>query len=294
MKRIAISLIPLFISCGGNHQADLYNGRLETKTVTVSSETAGTIDSVCVEEGQQVKKNQLLAVIDARRYQALYRQQEARLREAELNRTTLDAQIAQLKSHLDLAEQTLTKTETLVKDGAVTPQSRDELAAQVTGVKAQMEGLLNQQHILTAKIDQLKAAMDIARINLNDTVITSPLDGTLLTVLHQPGETAAPGLALFEIADLSFLEATIYVSLERLPDITIGGKANIFVDGVDSPFEGTIRWIASEAEFTPKTILTKETRTTLVYAVKIRVPNRAGRLKIGMPADVELIQSTGD
>ena len=126
----------------------------------------------------------------------------------------------------------------------------------------------------------------MTQISLGEAKIISPINSVVLNRFLDKDELAAPGRTLLELADLSNMKITIYVSTEELSRVKIGDKVKVKVDGVDKMLEGTVYWIANESEFTPKTILTEETRTTLVYAVKVSVPNPDGVLKIGMPVDV--------
>ncbi|MBN2414553.1 efflux RND transporter periplasmic adaptor subunit [bacterium] len=293
MKKLCIALAALLFSCGNNHHTAVYNGRLEAETVTISAAAAGTIDSLFTEEGATVAKGERLALIDSRRYAAELRRQKALLHEVRLNGETLQSHIQELRPQLDLAERTLAKTETLLREGAATEQQRDELRSRAQALRAKMDGLVTQEKIIASKTEQLAAAVEVAALNYDDTRISAPLEGTILNVYRRPGESAAPGIPLFEIADLRHLEATIYIPLASLPSLQPGQRVLVTADGGYGPFPGTVSWIASEAEFTPKTIFTRETRATLVYAVKIEVPNEEGRLKIGMPVDVELIPPEG-
>jgi HlyD family secretion protein len=108
----------------------------------------------------------------------------------------------------------------------------------------------------------------------------------VLNVFRHEGELAAVGTPLLEVADLSTLRVEVYVPLEKLAPLRVGGPAQVSAEGLPDSLKGTVSWIASEAEFTPKTILTQETRTTLVYRVRVLVPNPEGALKVGMPVDV--------
>jgi HlyD family secretion protein len=130
--------------------------------------------------------------------------------------------------------------------------------------------------------------MDLTEIAILDARIVSPVDGVVLERFHQPGELAAVGTPLLELADLSVMTVEIYLPLADLASISLGQQAAVSVDGLPQTLTGTVKWISSESEFTPKTILTRETRSTLVYGVKIRVPNPDGALKVGMPVGVKL------
>ena len=117
--------------------------------------------------------------------------------------------------------------------------------------------------------------------------IINPVNGTVLTKYVEPNEITAFGKPLYKIADLSTMQLRVYISETQLANIKIGQEVTIKIDDADTmkSYKGTISWIASEAEFTPKIIQTKEERVALVYAVKVDVKND-GSLKIGMPAEL--------
>lgn len=275
------------ISCNnGNDNAITYNGRVEADIISVSAQVGGTIDEVSVDEGDAVKKNQLLMKINTDKIELQLKSQQAQIIELQANLAANAAQIKQVDAQLKLAQQTLDKTKKLVNEGAATEQQQDELESEVDVLRAQKEALLTNKKMLQAKEQQLYAAIELTQISLSDARIISPIDGLVLNRFLDKGELVTPGRILIELADLSNMEITIYVSTEELSRVKIGNKVKINVDGLEKMLEGKIHWIASESEFTPKTILTEETRTTLVYAVKISVTNPDGVLKIGMPVDV--------
>jgi len=256
--------------------------------IRLAAEATGRIDSVAVDEGDPVRKGQLLVRIDTGRLEAELRRQEAQIEEVHATWGSVQAQMRQVRSERDLARETLKKTETMLTQGAATTQTRDELKSRVDVFDAQLEALRSNLSVLEAKERQLEAATDVTRIAIDDARVTSPVGGVVINRLVNPGEHAAPGARLLEIADLGEMEATIYIPLTELNAVTLGRGARVLVDGVDRTFPATVAWISSEAEFTPKTILTEETRTSLVYAVKLRVPNPDGIFKIGMPVEVVL------
>jgi HlyD family secretion protein len=135
----------------------------------------------------------------------------------------------------------------------------------------------------------LKAQMDQVNDQLAKCIVINPVDGTVLTKYAEPKEVAAPGKPLYKIADLSFLFLRAYITGDQVPQIKLDQKVKVLTDdGADKYLEhdGTISWISDKAEFTPKTIQTKEERANLVYAIKIKVPND-GSLKIGMYGEVK-------
>lgn len=289
VSAILIVSLLITISCDdADKNGRRYDGRLETETVTLSAQLSGTIDSVLAEEGQQVRRGQLLARINADKIRVQRKQKEAQLREIDANLTALNAQIDQARAQYDLVKKNLAKTERMLNEGAATEQKRDELQTQFEVYRSKIAGLNAQKQALTNKQEQVKAALELVAIQLEDARVKAPTDGVVLNRLKEPGEWAAPGQPLLEIADLSKMEATVYVPLDKLNGVRIGQRADVHIDGREEPFTAKVRWIADEAEFTPKTILTEETRTTLVYAVKLEVPNPEGILKIGMPVWVVL------
>lgn len=289
-------------SCSGNSNHFAYTGRMDVNPITISSQASGVIDSLNVAEGDPVKKGQVLGQINTDRLVAQRKQQEAQLTELDVRRsaaqaqiTQAKAQIAQAQAQLHLAQETLEKTEKVLAQGGATQQRRDELSTQVqvdranlAAGNANLAALQSNYKLIAAQENELRAGMDITDISIRDAVITSPINGVILNKFHYAGELAAVGTPLLELADLSEMTVEIYVPLSKLGQVTIGKHATITVDGESKQLSGTVYWISSEAEFTPKTILTQETRTTLVYGVKIRVPNPNGILKIGMPVDVQL------
>ena len=281
-----LSVLFLFSCTAGDKDNPIYNGRLESDIVRISAQSAGVVDTLTVEEGQEVHKGQLLLVINSDKIKLRLQQQQLQKQEISLNMQGLQARLQELNAQLNLAQKTLKKTLNMITAGAATDQKKDELAAQVSVLTAKKEALNAQMQTVANKKKQIEKAIELTRLSLNETRILSPAEGRILNQFIYRGELAVPGKALFEIADLSRMEAEIYLPLEELGNVKLGQEAKISVDGQENSFKGTVKWISSTSEFTPKTILTKETRTTLVYQVKITLSNPDGILKIGMPVDV--------
>ena len=290
MKKIfLLLLINLFWACSDGNDKELYfDGRLETDIIKISAKTSGNLDSIFVDEGDMVKSGQLLAVVETDRLRLQQQQQQAQLAEINANNAALDAQQKQLKAQQQLNEDMVVKTKDMLQKGASTAQKLDELNTQNTVLLAQLEAVKAQKQALQNKKQQLLAGLALTELNIKDSRLSAPQVGIILNRYFNVSELVSPGMAIFELADLSYLEATIYVSLKRLTDLKLNQNVQVLVDDVDEKFLGTVQWIASEAEFTPKTILTEETRTSLVYAVKIKVNNEQGKLKIGMPVQVQV------
>ena len=294
MKKLIlfIASLSLFACNNGEENLSTFNGRLDVDIIRISAKTSGEIDSLFIDEGQTVIKSQSLAVIETDRLKLQMEQQDAQLAELNANARALDAQAKQIKAQIKLNKDLLTKTTDLVKNGAATSQKLDDLTTQKEVLEAQLESVLANRAALDDKRKQIDAAIQITQLNLKDSHVTAPVNGTILNRYHNLKELVNPGMVLFDMADVSVMDATIYIPLSELNRVRLNQKVSVKVDGISNNLEGTVYWIASEAEFTPKTILTEETRTSLVYAVKIRINNTDGKLKIGMPVDV-LIEQEG-
>jgi len=286
---VSFAMALLLVACSGNNgEKVVYNGRLESDIIRISAEVGGKIDTLNVQEGQSIKKGQLLAVINSDKIQVRLTQQMSQFKEVNIGQLALKAQEKELNAQVKLTKTTLVKTQNMVASGAATDQKLDELETQLEVLLAKQEALKIQEILLDNKKEQLTSTIELTKISLMDARISAPLDGQVINRFVNIGELCAPGMALFEIADLSNLEASIYLPLDLLGEVKLASTVEVSVDGQEEAFKGSVKWISSESEFTPKTILTEETRTTLVYRVKVEVPNPDGVLKIGMPVDVTL------
>ncbi|NOG45989.1 MAG: HlyD family efflux transporter periplasmic adaptor subunit [Calditrichaeota bacterium] len=287
MKNLTYIFLLFIFACNeGQDEITVYNGRIESETVRISAKTVGDIDSVLVDEGESVKKGQLLAVINTDKTKLRKKIQQAQLNEISANHASIQAQLKQLEAQLALGNLNLGKIENMLSKGAATQSQKDDIQTQVDVLMAKQTALKTQFNVIASKKEQLNATIDLTNLSIQDARIYAPINGVILSRFHTEGEGTAPGVPLFEMADLQKMTASIYVPLEELPDIQLSQSADIFISGKENSIKGSVSWIASESEFTPKTILTKETRNTLVYAVEISIENPDGLLKIGMPVDV--------
>lgn len=290
-KLIAVITILILFSCSDNNNgAFRFNGRLEVDVIKVSAKTSGEIDSLFTDEGEKVTAGQNLAVVEQDRLNIQLQQQQAQLGEIDANVRSMNSQIRQINAQLKLNEDLIVKTKDLINSGAATTQKLDELMTQNEVYKSQIEAAKAGIDALADKRKQVKAAIALTGLNLKDSRIKAPVNGMILNRYHNLKELVNPGMVLFDVANLDEMDATIYVPLADLNRVKLNQSVTVQVDGIEEDLTGKVTWIASEAEFTPKTILTDETRTSLVYAVKIRIDNQDGRLKIGMPVDVLIAQ----
>ncbi len=277
----------LLLSCSGNGEGDVYMGRLEAEKTVISARIAGELKELNVREGDLVTKGQILGRVDTESLEIQRIQQDARIKELKKQQQIALYRIDQAQVQQKLTRDTLAKTQNLLASGGATEQKRDELDVQVRVGETNLQILQTQYELLLVQELELRAGQDLLTLSIRKASLEAPAEGTVLNRYHQPGELVALGTPLLETADLTALDLFIYLPLRVLPRVKIGQTVSVSVTGEEAPREGTLVWIASEGEFTPKTILTDETKDTLVYEVKIRVENGGGELKIGMPADVQ-------
>lgn len=296
MKKII--LLALFIgftfsSCKKNETNFDATGTFEATETIISSEANGKIVSLNILEGQNLEANQVIGAIDSLQLHLKKEQLLAQIKAILSKRPDAGKQIATLESQIATAKREKVRFEKLVKAEAATTKQLDDIDAQIEMLSKQLEALQSSLSITTTGLqgETLPVFPQIAQLSdqLEKCKIVNPIKGTVLSKYAEKNEIAMQGKALYKIADLSNLTLRAYVTGVQLPTIKIGQEVKIFIDnGADKykEMKGTITWISDKAEFTPKTIQTKEERANLVYAVKINVAND-GYLKIGMYGEVK-------
>lgn len=299
--------ITILAACSDNGPAFDATGTFEADEVVVSSEIAGKILTMNLEEGDQLAKDSLVATIDAGNLALQKMQVEASI-EA-LNEKTNDItpqlqllreQLAVQQSQMATLEKEKQRFTALVKADAATPKQLDDIVAQIDVLKGQMAVTKQQMKVqetntatanrsILSEQNPLAKRADIISDQIDRSKVVNPIAGTVLTKYAHAGEVIGAGKGLYKIADVSSLLLRAYVSGDQLSQIKLGQQVEVFVDKGKKDYKsyaGKITWIADKAEFTPKTIQTKDERANLVYAVKILVPND-GYLKIGQYGEVK-------
>lgn len=290
MNRIYLLLLLVVLASAcknGDETSDAY-GNFEADETIVSSEIAGKLMRFEGEEGRQVKKGDVLAVIDSSTVKLQIEQLQAQMKAVAVKKVNLRAQIEVSQQQLKNAKITQDRVHKLFADKAATQQQVDDVDGQVRVLEQQVLSQQTQFASIDSEIAVLQTQIASAENQLEKSVITSPVNGTVLEKYTELGELAAPSKALVKLADLSELDLRVYVSGAQLPHVKLGQQVEVLIDEdrkTNQHLQGVVSWISSEAEFTPKIIQTKEERVKMVYAVKVKVKND-GRLKIGMPGEV--------
>lgn len=299
--------VALLSSCNnGNGDFDAA-GTFEAREVIVAAETAGKILEYTAEEGTKLEKNQLAVVIDPTHLQLQSEQVAASitaLGEKTSDLTpyirTLEQQIEIQKTQVNALERERTRFANLLKEDAATGKQVDDIETQLQVAKEQLaltQRQLEQQKAMISTqnrsvlSEQTPLSKRKAQIDdqLYRTRVLNPVAGTVLTSYAEAGEVTAPGKALYKIADLTVMDLRAYISGDQMGQVKLGQAVKVYIDNGKNEYKelpGAITWISDKAEFTPKTIQTKEERAHLVYATKIRVKND-GSVKVGMYGEVK-------
>lgn len=282
-------------SCNRNEQNYDASGAFEAEEVIISSEASGTIRTLDIREGQSLKAGQLIGYIDSTQLWLRKKQLEAQIQAVESKRPEISTQLASLREQLAAAQKEQQRISNMVQADAATPKQLDDINAQVNVLKKQIAAQQSSLGISSESLgkEALPLQMQIEQVNdqLQKSRIINPVEGTVLTKYAEANEVAVPGKPLYKVAGLSTLMLRAYITGSQLSQVKLNQPVQVLVDeGPDSykTYEGTIVWISDKAEFTPKTIQTKEERANLVYPIKIMV-NNDGYLKLGMYADVRFL-----
>ena len=309
-RTIAALTVIFVTACGRDQNKFDASGTFEADEVIVSASATGKILSLDIDEGSILAKDSIVGLVDPTDLSLQKEQVQASI--AALHEKTADAapQVKMLQDQLTVQQTQLDnllhehgRIENLLKEDAATKKQLDDINFQIESIKKQMNvtmqqinvqrnnvatqnrGILSEGKPLQKKADQLQEL-------LNKTNVTNPIDGTVITKYAEAGEITSNGKPLYKIANLSTLNLRAYVTGNQLPQIKLGQQVSVFVDSNAKNYrklEGVITWISDKAEFTPKTIQTKNERANLVYAMKVKVKND-GYLKIGMYGEVRFSQ----
>jgi HlyD family secretion protein len=244
-----------------------------------------------VDEGSQPDSGMIVALVDTTDLYLKKLQLQSQKKAVSVKRSNIESQIAvqqQQKANLAVEKNRVTK---LIAGKAATQKQLDDINGAIDLVDTQILLIQSQNAGITEEMEVIDRQIAQVNESIHKCYIRNPVKGTVLSKYAETGEIAAPGRALYKIADLSVMELKVYVSGTQLPGIKQGQQVEVLIDAdkkTNRKLSGVVSWISPKAEFTPKIIQTKEERVNLVYGVKIRVSND-GSLKIAMPAEVNFI-----
>lgn len=298
MKTINMILagpILFVLTACGNGKGDFdASGTFESTEVIVSSEANGKVMQFNVEEGDLLKSGQEVGYIDTVQLYLKKLQLLSSAKSVQSRRSDITKQIAATKEQIAKAEKEKRRNENLLKSNAATRKQVDDIESQLAVLQKQLAAQISTLQNNNQSVTEESSAIEVQVAQLEDQLrkcrIISPINGTVLSKYTEAGELASQGKPLFKIADVNNMYLRAYVIAGQLTQIKLGQEVKVYADyGKDDrrEYAGKVTWISDKAEFTPKTIQTKDERANLVYAVKVAVKND-GYLKIGMYGEIKL------
>ena len=294
------------------------SGTVDATDVSISFRVPGILRQRPVDEGSVVKPGEVLAALDTREASARLRQAQAaelaaqaRLRDTEQGYRPQEiaeagAQVQQVQANLANLKEEARRSENLYATGAVSRQRRDKDDAAASVAQEQHRAASERLKLLQsgfrketiavarAQLAEAQAAVEAAKIALEDLQVTSTINGTVTRKHAEPGETLAAGRPVVTITDVTHPWVRVYMPENQIGQVQLGAPARIKIDTFpDREFTGRVSYVSSQAEFTPKNVQTQEERVKLVFAVNVTVDNPEGALKPGMPADVSIAARDG-
>lgn len=309
MKRIiTIVCIAFTASCSTKKDNSDASGIFEATEIVVSAEATGVIKALSITEGESLSPGQVVGYIDTT---ALYLRKKqllaqltatgARMPDIKDQTAFYKQQAEVIRIRLEHLEKERQRTENLIKADAATGKQLDDITAQINEARTQLLVIGRQDEAQVSALQTQSSGLRGDRLPLNVQIeqvedqlarcrITNPVKGTVLAKYSEPAEMAMTGKPLYKIADVSSLILKAYITGDQLPAIKINQQVAVMTDSANGKYRthtGIVEWVSDKAEFTPKTIQTKDERANLVYATRIRVRND-GSLKIGMYGEIKL------
>jgi len=283
----------MMTACGESEKDYDATGTFEATETTVFAEQSGALLTFDVNEGDLIEAARGVGLIDTTQTWLKIQQIDATKEVYQSQKPDMERQIAATRQQLAKALQDEQRYRELVADGAAPSKMLDDATSQVKVLQKQLDAQMSTLKTNTQALDKQTAAADVQKAQLQDMLrkchILSPIKGIVLEKYVEQGEFVSVGKPLFKIADTESMKLRAYVTSAQLQNIKIGQKVKVFADygdGQRKEYAGTISWISSRSEFTPKTILTDDERADLVYAVKVAIKND-GFVKIGMYGEVK-------
>ena len=293
-KFITMAIAALLLAACGNSEKEYdATGTFEATETTVSAEQNGTLLTFAINEGDEIEAGCEVGLIDTTQTWLKLQQARATQEVYQSQKPDMEKQTSATRQQLAKAQAEQQRYKELVADGAAPSKMLDDATNQVQVLQRQLAAQLSSLSTSTNALSKQMAATEVQIDQLRDQLrkchIKAPLKGTVLEKYAERGEFVAVGKPLFKMADMEQVYIRAYVTSAQLQSIRTGQQVKVFADygdGKKQEYDGTISWISSRSEFTPKTILTDDERADLVYAVKVRVKND-GFIKIGMYGEVK-------
>ncbi len=289
MKRaiiIPIILIVFLAACGNGDETTRYVGIAEGTVHNVSSLYGGKLIEITVEEGDEIESGTPVALLDT--LDMNYKRMEI---DSGYDQLAIQKQIylnmkSQAEKDLEYVDTIEGRTKSLLENQSIPQQKYDDVVNMRNKAQTQLENATQQLSLIKAKRKELDAKLMTLEKRIADSSLNAPVNGIVTSVLFEVEETLPPVAPVVEITELDEIETTIYIPADELPKTKVGQKMKITADGIAGSMTGIVQRIGQKAEFTPSQVLTKETRSALVYAVELRIENPDHLIKHGMPLEI--------
>jgi len=286
-------MVMVVVSCKNNKNESDASGTFEAVETIVSAEANGTLKELNIEEGQVIEQGKIIGYIDSTQLYLKRKQLLAQVKALLSKMPDVPAQVAALEEQLRQAEREQKRITNLVKADAASQKQLDDINTQINVLKKQINAQQSSLSITASSLSEETGPLKIQVEQLDDQLekcrIINPVKGTVLVKYAETNEMTMMGKPLYKIADLSTIILRAYITGDQFSQVKTGQAVKVLVDDGKSSFkeyDGVVEWISDKAEFTPKTIQTKDERANLVYALKIKIKND-GILKIGMYGEVK-------
>ena len=289
-----LGLAVLLFSCHNEDGEYDATGVFETTEVIVSAQGTGEIMRFDIDEGKNVDAEVELGYIDTVQLSLKKQELLANLEATDSRRYNVGRQIASLREEIATQKREQQRYQNLVQAKAANQKQLDDINARLATLEkqlaAQTETLENGNRTVSGQVRMLEAQLAQVEDQIGKCRISSPINGTILSKYAEAGELASQGRALFKVGDIVNMYLRAYITADQLTELKIGQSVRVFADEGESrrrEYAGTVSWISDKAEFTPKTIQTRDERANLVYAVKIQIQND-GFVKRGMYGEIKI------
>jgi HlyD family secretion protein len=308
----------LLSGCYGNNPSDddtiLLSGTVEAREIDLGFQVGGRVAQLKTDEGQWVEQGTIVAQLDRRDFELTLQQAMATADAAQAivdalkagSRTqdirVAEADLQKARSALNYAQAEVKRFSSLIPKKLASVEQLEQAQLQYEVALASVEQADQRLHLLRegprqediqqaeAEFHARQQASNLARLQLDHTEISSPVSGLITVRLSEAGEVVAPGQPVLRVAEMARPWVRAYLSEPNLGRVRVGQKAEVTIDSFpDKVFPGILTFISPVAEFTPKTVETRELRVDLVYRIKVELENPQDILKIGMPADISLV-----
>ena len=284
--QVGLGLWVFVVGCASHQPVTKYTGLLEGISVHVPVLIGGKIVQMKAEEGIEVTAGDTLAQIDDTEWVLQLQELQASIDELAVQEQLAQTAVRRAQVDVDYFQEKYDRIKTLQEREATAQQNVDDLKNRVQQSQLSLLTAQQQVQVLLAKQRQLHARYEILLKKIRDATVIAPEDGMVQTRYFERGEAVPALQAIVELIQVRELDVKVYIPESMLPQMKVGQKVQIHADGLNQVLNGQVRWVSDLAEFTPKTVLTPETRASLVYAVTIGVSNPDRILKHGMPVEV--------